>query len=560
MWHEARRRERATQKLFSDHKKRAEKRREENKVDPSSLLQVHGVKSKINMDPATHKLAANSMVVWQGDQKTTIDRFDVRATLSSLPTEERPPGKQTDKNDHEKRRKVTILDANENEYMKKLLNFERYCLIMQNDLKKVSESTRLGLVDKKNALLSEAKMRKLQNNWFGTSGEASISGDHSASNNHNSISRSQGVSIGFDYNVQSADADDDLPVQINTADAVPDLDDCETELDLDFVMKLQPSSANVNEVIGRYGLNCDEFNILVDSTSRSAKEILHKLKQVKSEVKRGCDTGSLPYVPKQQGFYGPALPPDMQKKRNISPSSHSSGNASPVRQSSPSGADLPIKPRDSNTSRDDSPQPTTDHGSGSQQTKETTSKVTRSRLGSPKQSETSKESSQNISSLSSSAHSSQKQPSMTSELKATALTNRPIPIQINLKTNTETEKRCSVPHDTTRRERRAVTPLAYKRYCRSSRSLSRERITSGDYKSRSSSSSSSGSSTSSSSSGSTRSRTSSSSLTDSSYDSRSRSGSRRRRRVRSRSRTRSRSPRYRHSGRNGHRYRERERR
>jgi hypothetical protein len=39
MWHEARKHKRATQKSFSDYKKRAEKRREEERVYPSSLLQ-----------------------------------------------------------------------------------------------------------------------------------------------------------------------------------------------------------------------------------------------------------------------------------------------------------------------------------------------------------------------------------------------------------------------------------------------------------------------------------------------------------------------------------------
>uniref|UniRef100_A0A6G1SL94 CLK4-associating serine/arginine rich protein n=1 Tax=Aceria tosichella TaxID=561515 RepID=A0A6G1SL94_9ACAR len=556
MWHEARRRERATQKLFSDHKKRAEKRREENRIDPSSLLQVHGVKSKVNLDPSTHRLADNSMVVWQGDQKTTIDRFDVRTTLSSLPTEERPAPKQADKNDFEKRRRPTILDANENEYMKKLLHFERYRLIMQNDLKKISETTRLSLVDK-NDLPSEAKMRKLKNNWFGTSGETSISNDHMISNSHNSNARSQGVSIGFDYNVQSREANDDLPVQMSISNTitVPDLDDYDTELDLDSVGRLESNMAMINEVISRYGLSCEEFNVLADSTYRSAKEVIHKLRQVKNEAKRiSHATKKSPDIVKQQDFYGPALPPDSNKTDDNK--STLSGNISPARQCSPSGVDLPSKVDDKNLPRNALPETSTDHGLVSQQTKDTPSTNSTPAPGPRKQSETINESSRDISSpifTSSSSlgvNSSLKQQSPLTSKSKTATIDRPPQIQINLRAGKEMDKGTNNSEDTSRRERRAVTPLAYKRYCRSSRSLSRERTTSSRHLSRDSSTSSS---TSSSSSSTSKSRTSSSSLTDSSYDSRSHSGSRRRR-------VRSRSPRYRHSRRSRHNYRKRERR
>jgi hypothetical protein len=538
MWHEARRRERATQKLFSDHKKRAEKRREENRVDPSSLLQVNGVKSKVSIDANTHKLAANSMVLWQGDNKTTIDRFDVRATLSSIPTEDKPHKQQ---NDQEKRRRPTILDANENEYMKKLLNFERYRLVIQNELNKVPEATRLSLLDRNNNLLSEAKMRKLKNNWFGTSGETSSvpSANPANSNNNRSLTaRSQGVSIGYDYSVGNSNEDLSAPMNATNVPSVLDLDDCDEELDLDQVDKLRSNASDTFELLNRYGLNCDEFDILVDSTSFSAKEIIYKLKQVKKEVKRVCDVDRVSDTTKQKGFYGPSLPPDMQKRENNSLSDRT------FRAVSPRGVDSSSKTQEMISSRNISPEAKADKNVQSQQTKNLSPTTTK-----PRHFETLEESTRNISSSNPSSSSGSRQPVF---IESATQKSRLTPIQINLKANRDEaeEKSCKPcePEDTIPRARRAVTPLAYKRYHRSSRSMSRERTHSSRRRSRSSSSSSD----------TARSFTSSSSSrSGSSYGRRSRSRSRRR--TRRRRRMDSRSP-YRGSSRSRHKYRRRERR
>lgn len=539
MWHEARRRERATQKLFSDHKKRAERRREENRADPSGLLHVNGVKSKINIDINTHKQATNSMVVWQGDQKTTIDRFDVRTTLSSLPLEDRRPDRQEERGDNERRRKPSVLDLAENEFMRKILNFERYCLVMQNDINKVPEKTRLNLVERKNDVLSDAKMRKLKSNWFGTSGETSIPGDYTVSDNRHLSSRSQGVSIRYDYGVATTNVTDESS---NLADSsiIPNPDDCEAELDLDCVDKIQSDANDINVAINRYGLNCDEFNMLVESASCSTKEIIHKLKLIKDEAKREDDINRRGEVAKQQDYYGPSLPPEMQTRKNDTKSGRPTAeNIRQTRETALRDTDLTLAARDNDTSLDDVKlQKNVDQIFTSQR-----AKSTERAINSPEE--------PNCLGKSSHRKSIQTSSSSSIEIKSTgthktspesALKLRSDHIKINLKTTDRLESSSDPIEDNPKRERRAATPLAYKRYCRSSRSISRERVSHSQRRPRSSSSSSFTSSH----------DTSSSSTNSSPYEP---YRSRTRRRGRS-----SRSPSYRGSRRRRRKYRRRGRR
>lgn len=134
MWHEARKHEKATQKLINNHKRRAEKRREDDKVDPNSLLQINGIKSRLNIDPNIYKQAVKSLVIWQGDKNVTIDRFDVRALLTSIPTESSTKSSSNQRQPIPSSRNSTVLDINESEPMKRMLNYERYRLLIQNDL------------------------------------------------------------------------------------------------------------------------------------------------------------------------------------------------------------------------------------------------------------------------------------------------------------------------------------------------------------------------------------------------------------------------------------------
>lgn len=475
MWHEARRREKATQKLFSDHRKRAEKRREENRVDPSSLLQVHGIKSKIHLDLNTHKQAAKSLVVWQGDKKTTIDRFDVRATLSSLPKDDRALHTLKESAGKEQKARSTVVDADESHAMRRLLNFERYRLLVQNDLNKVPEGTRLKLVGK-SEFLTEAKMKKLENNWFGTSGETSMpqTAQNSQRQSHSQSQqpRSQGVSVGFDYT--HVPPPSSLTVQSDYATDAPkesllknviDLDEFD-KFDLDGVEKSTKGSKRTEEVTSKYGLSCDDFQLLVesDNSCTSVKDVLHRLQRLRDK-KVGSAREQAPVDPT---FYGPALPPEMLKSANDNAldDEGSSVNSSPIQQRSPSGGSIPLrcegvtedskdtKPDIENsadvneklrqgTPHEDIPKPI---GMDSSQTIETNGKT-----------------------------------GTFGEVQSMARNVERPPVELALQ---DGQKNSDDNVGNSRQSRRAATPLAYKRYRRSSRSLSRERRSSSGNKKR----------------------------------------------------------------------------
>lgn len=129
MWHEARKQERKIRDLIVDYKKRAERRRdfyEKIKADPTQFLQLHGRPVKIHLDPAV-AIAGDSpanMMPWQGRQDVLIDRFDVRAHLDIIPeypSRTDPPAPEE-------------LSREE-----RLINYERYRIIVQNDFLGIEE-------------------------------------------------------------------------------------------------------------------------------------------------------------------------------------------------------------------------------------------------------------------------------------------------------------------------------------------------------------------------------------------------------------------------------------
>ncbi|PNF25018.1 CLK4-associating serine/arginine rich protein [Cryptotermes secundus] len=129
MWHEARKQERKIRGIMVDYKKRAERRRdfyEKIKADPTQFLQLHGRPVKIHLDPAV-ALAGDSpanMMPWQGHPDVLIDRFDVRAHLDYI----------RDNSPH--------TDSATNEELSRedrLVNYERYRIIVQNDFLGIGE-------------------------------------------------------------------------------------------------------------------------------------------------------------------------------------------------------------------------------------------------------------------------------------------------------------------------------------------------------------------------------------------------------------------------------------
>lgn len=446
MWHEARKREKATQKLFNDHKKRAEKRREENRVDPSSFLQVNGVKAKLNLDANIYKQAATSMVAWQGDPKIMIDRFDVRATLASI-----PKGTTSDKSSKDKNR--TVLDVDESKPMKTLLDYERYRLLIQNDLHGVGEGSRLKLVAQSD-IISDAKLRKLEGNKFGTSGESRTNEyNNQYRGNSNLIREATNKRInstGPTYNSvpppsslsssqSSSQASSRLTSwrseqqsQVSSSD-VPSL--ASQIIDLDDYDNYDPDSVNVREeskqtsdIAKKYGLSSEELILLskLDTREATLKESLQELKKVAKQTSQ---------ISSQQQVYGPALPSNLIASHTRVPisTSESDDDDTHVPQRSPTGASMiPLREECRNSNDDQSDEDT-----------ETPRSKPIVRPTTPPQVPTSPA--------------------------------QPEPVALQPAEREPPKEQQNSPSPDVETRRRASTPLAYKRNRRSSRSVSRER-------------------------------------------------------------------------------------
>lgn len=85
-------------------------------------FQLHGRALKIHLDPiiAQQAEAASTMMPWQGNADTVIDRFDVRAHLDFIPEY-----------------KETTQEVDE---MESKINYERYRILVQNDYSGVKEN------------------------------------------------------------------------------------------------------------------------------------------------------------------------------------------------------------------------------------------------------------------------------------------------------------------------------------------------------------------------------------------------------------------------------------
>nr|CAG8568242.1 6737_t:CDS:2 [Entrophospora candida] len=155
MWHAARQQEKKIKELMVDHKKRAERRRAyyESKLgDPNQLLRLTGNATKLHPDAEQHFYYENSdksLMLWQGDNETRIDRFDGRALLDYLPL--------NDPN-------VLNMPTDERDFQEEL-NFERFRDLVENERRNVTESECLEDIEADWSSLLErhkAMMKKLQ--------------------------------------------------------------------------------------------------------------------------------------------------------------------------------------------------------------------------------------------------------------------------------------------------------------------------------------------------------------------------------------------------------------
>lgn len=125
MWHEIRKQERKIRCMIVDYKRRAERRRdyyEKIKADPTQFLQIHGRSCKVHLDPQIAAAGDSPAVMmnWQGGQDVVIDRFDVRAHLDDIAEYRGSPEEKLS-------------------YDERLINYERYRILVQNDFLGVTE-------------------------------------------------------------------------------------------------------------------------------------------------------------------------------------------------------------------------------------------------------------------------------------------------------------------------------------------------------------------------------------------------------------------------------------
>lgn len=163
MWHEARKQEKATKKFINDYNRRARNRVEENRGGGGGgtggdhqagtqqlCLSVVGEQERIIVDNYVHRQSTR-LVNCNGVE---VDRFDVRLIAQTnnicLPSES---SKTTATNAD-----YTVIDAGESTLMKKLLNFERYRVLIQHEFSGQSEKKKLELIDKDFQLRSSRRI------------------------------------------------------------------------------------------------------------------------------------------------------------------------------------------------------------------------------------------------------------------------------------------------------------------------------------------------------------------------------------------------------------------
>lgn len=307
MWHEARSRNKANLKLMREHKRLVEKRRNQDQThDKTRLLLVNGIKAPLLFDPNGCRQSNQALVPWQGDPNIKIDRFDVRATLSSMPNNQairKSNHRTSNQQQQQTKQKQTVLDSDSSEIKKKLLNFERYRLLIYNDLRKISEETRLKMLSVKDSL-SQADYRRLENDRFGTSGEASNRDDKPryANSQRSELKQRGSAAISYDYCVPPS-SEPEIE-QTNNPPKAPDLMDsvCSDldDIDLAFV----EGSKRLDNIAQRFGLTGDDFILILKAEKRglNTQHIIDDLTCLNAKTTQKRD--------ETEQVYGPPLPPE----------------------------------------------------------------------------------------------------------------------------------------------------------------------------------------------------------------------------------------------------------
>jgi len=254
MWQEARKQEKKIRGMLVDYKKRAERRKdyyEKIKAEPTQFIQLHGRPCKIHLDPAV-AIAADSpanMMSWQGNSDILIDRFDVRAHLDHIPETKSRAEEDDDEPSAEER----------------LINYERYRILAQNDFLGVSEDKFLQqlAIEEQFGPVEKTEPQPIE-------GKKKVAG----------------AAIGYNYNEGGGTSGAGDTVE-NSDDDKSEEDDDDSDIDFDLcvdVNKISSAQAHeMNETALTYGMVGNDFFSFLTKDVEEAENL--KLAREREEEK-----------------------------------------------------------------------------------------------------------------------------------------------------------------------------------------------------------------------------------------------------------------------------------
>ncbi|KAK2156478.1 hypothetical protein LSH36_212g01013 [Paralvinella palmiformis] len=255
MWHEARKQERKIRVMMVDYKRRADRRRqfyEQIKQDPAQFVRIYGRQCKIHWEPSVALAAEGpqTMMPWRGDENIIIDRFDVRSHLDYYVEPDSANTEIPEADTEEERR----------------CNYERYRILVQNDVAGVSEDLCLKQIYL-DELYGSLTTRK---------------NDDKKKNAENK------AAIGFTYEDSTTPVDDNK-ANAKTAANDEDGDSDFEEVDLDNIVDIYNLSldeiALLNQASLKYGMEGNDFyyNLEVDKDEAEALRLAKIMEEEKAQ-------------------------------------------------------------------------------------------------------------------------------------------------------------------------------------------------------------------------------------------------------------------------------------
>ncbi|XP_053201909.1 CLK4-associating serine/arginine rich protein-like isoform X2 [Panonychus citri] len=251
MWHEARKQEKKVRGMIVDYKRRAERRREfyeKIRRDPAQFLQIHGSSAKIHMDSSISTAAEGCLMPWRGDEKNMIDRFDVRAHLDTIDSEDIPSTSRHDKSESEKDL------ASERQ-----INYERWRTLIQDEFLSIPESKALHQI-----WLEER---------YGMNQPSMTDSPTQQNVNMKKKLADKKAKIGFNYDKLE---DKNLPVKsVNESSSSEEDSDSDEEFDttINIETLTGEQTCRLNSIGTKFGLGSDDFVIFAEEDLAEAERI-----------------------------------------------------------------------------------------------------------------------------------------------------------------------------------------------------------------------------------------------------------------------------------------------